>query len=759
MKRKLQRLFTTLLALALVCGLFAGLPRAVFAADTATLKTTIESFDHGGAGSLTAAVSGNTVTVTGAVSGVTNCNLDLNISSGVTVIWKASYTGAVDTIGYSLVAQNGSGTFELASGGLIENTNGASAALSVSPNSGAKTIISGGALRVANAQYTVLCNDSVLEVSGGAVENAGANGIAVMAQHNQTINISGGAITATGTNGVAINIGAMGSGKVNISGGTVESTKYWAIYNESVQTEIIVSGSGAVKANGTNGRAICNSGGSAQITVSGGTVEANEGIALANIVGGTDSKITVSGGTLQATTGFGIGVLETNTTVTVTGGAINATTGAAIGVNAAQNTVVVSGGSVSATTGFGIAVNGKNVTTTVSGGKVSATNQAAIAVNGDNSTVKLSGGLVFAYGQDITGEGNVINMLNGGAPAIGDAAVICAWNKPSGTPTYNAGDQTDLIVAPAGAAATWGKDGAQNGVSYTNGANLGFFPINDITVSAAANAAPTINGPTGLTLYVGYTATSTGVYTIIGNPAPKVEKISGNASILWNDSAKKLEIAAGLPQGTYNVVLKAQNSLGEVEFSFTLMVTEPITYVNPFTDVKETDWFYKDLMYAYSKRLVNGKTATTFAPNDNLTYAEAVKLATCMFQLWDRGSVTLVNGSPLWYSTYVENAKQNGFISQDYDWNAPATRAGYMEIFAKALPLEEINTVADGAIPDVPMTHPQAAAIYKLYRAGIVQGVDAAHTCSPNANIKRNEVATIIARMMDRDARLSFTLE
>ena len=164
---------------------------------------------------------------------------------------------------------------------------------------------------------------------------------------------------------------------------------------------------------------------------------------------------------------------------------------------------------------------------------------------------------------------------------------------------------------------------------------------------------------------------------------------------------------------------------------------------------------------AWEQGLINGKTATLYAPDDNLNYAEAVKLAACMHQLHTTGTVTLANGSPNWYDSYVTYAKNNGIINKDYTWNAQATRAGYMEIFANALPasaLAAINTVPDGSIPDVPMTHPQAAAIYKLYRAGIVQGVDAAHNCDPTSNIKRSEVAAILTRMMNETARIPFSM-
>ena len=180
----------------------------------------------------------------------------------------------------------------------------------------------------------------------------------------------------------------------------------------------------------------------------------------------------------------------------------------------------------------------------------------------------------------------------------------------------------------------------------------------------------------------------------------------------------------------------------------------------PFTDVKTTDWFYNDVKKAYDDGLIDGKTATMFDPSANLTYAQAVKLAACMHQRKLTGMVTLVNGNP-WYSTYVGYAKDNGIISKDYNWNAFATRAGYMEIFANALPagyLPAINNIPDGAIPDVPMTHPQADAIYTLYRAGILQGSDAEHNCYPGNNIKRSEVSAILTRMMDSTARISFTM-
>ena len=186
-----------------------------------------------------------------------------------------------------------------------------------------------------------------------------------------------------------------------------------------------------------------------------------------------------------------------------------------------------------------------------------------------------------------------------------------------------------------------------------------------------------------------------------------------------------------------------------------------------FTDVPESAWYYEDVRLAVETGLVSGKGNNRYAPDDNVTYAETVKLAAVMWMLVNTGSTEFEKSSP-WYQTYVDYARANKIITKDYDWNAAATRANFMDIFSRALPdkpvltgakgLEAINAVADGAIPDVPMTHPQAEAIYKLYRAGIVTGSDKEHNCKPNTNIRRSEVAAILTRMMHAESRQSFTL-
>ena len=185
-----------------------------------------------------------------------------------------------------------------------------------------------------------------------------------------------------------------------------------------------------------------------------------------------------------------------------------------------------------------------------------------------------------------------------------------------------------------------------------------------------------------------------------------------------------------------------------------------ITIENIFIDVTEADWFYNDVLLAVQLGLVNGKSANEYKPNDNLTYAEAIKLAACMHQLYTEGAIRFGKGDP-WYQPYVDYCVANKIIDQTYNYTENATRAGYMTIFAKALPdeaLKAVNRVPDNSIPDVPMGESYSQGIYKLYRAGILQGSDAEHNCKPFDNIKRSEVAAIIARMMFEAKRISFSM-
>ncbi len=258
MKKILKKIGSVFLVL---CMVFTMLPTVAFAADASSLESTIESYT-GGTGSLSASISGSTVTVTGTVTDAAS-PVQLNIDAGVTVIWKASITAVSGYLAY-LIMLSGEGAFEVAEGGTISATSGFAIYHS---SDGGQITVNGGTISATrgNAIYAVGSGDGscTVTVEDGTVTSTG--GGAIKADH---VIVNGGTVSATGNNGCAILAGSSGS-SLTVSGGTVSSTNYYAIdYTYD---------------NGT-------------VTISGGTVTSLSTFHGAIRVHGTGSTVTVSGG-------------------------------------------------------------------------------------------------------------------------------------------------------------------------------------------------------------------------------------------------------------------------------------------------------------------------------------------------------------------------------------------------------------------------------------------------------------------------------
>lgn len=195
-----------------------------------------------------------------------------------------------------------------------------------------------------------------------------------------------------------------------------------------------------------------------------------------------------------------------------------------------------------------------------------------------------------------------------------------------------------------------------------------------------------------------------------------------------------------------------------------------------FQDVKSDAWYYKDVTKAVELGLMNGKGGGLFKPSDLMTEAEALTLAVRLHQGFYPGTedgkpepLPAATGSQRWWEPYFDYAWENNIIPQD-DWDqdvyyeyfeGPATRRNYVNLFARVLTplmLAPVNSIEDGAIPDVGINDDGAAAVYAFYRAGILTGSDAHGHFNPDAYITRAEVATILVRINDDSTRKRFAL-
>ena len=122
----------------------------------------------------------------------------------------------------------------------------------------------------------------------------------------------------------------------------------------------------------------------------------------------------------------------------------------------------------------------------------------------------------------------------------------------------------------------------------------GISTLSSWTIEAIDDGTLRFSGPSVLNLDVGYEATSTDTFTVLGDPVPVVSIVSGNELITWNDATKKLDIAEGLTGGAYQVVLKAENDNGSIELTFTLSILAAPILLDGFYQISsgaDLGWF------------------------------------------------------------------------------------------------------------------------------------------------------------------------
>ena len=225
-------------------------------------------------------------------------------------------------------------------------------------------------------------------------------------------------------------------------------------------------------------------------------------------------------------------------------------------------------------------------------------------------------------------------------------------------------------------------------------------------------------------------------------------------SIMIKDAAGKAVEYIDKGNGTYTFTM----SDGAVTISAMFKLIEPETITLPFTDVRESDWFYEDVLYAYANNLFNGTSATTFSPNTPMSRAMAV---TVLYRLAGSQSVSGAAAfsdvpSGDWYSDAVAWAASlgvvNGVGDGEFSPNGNITRqdlavilARYADIFGIELP--QIRDASDFADADE-ISGYAADAVRELYTSGIVNGKGDG-VFDPKGNATRAEVAAMLHRFAE----------
>lgn len=176
-----------------------------------------------------------------------------------------------------------------------------------------------------------------------------------------------------------------------------------------------------------------------------------------------------------------------------------------------------------------------------------------------------------------------------------------------------------------------------------------------------------------------------------------------------------------------------------------------------FRDVSVRDWFSGNVADAYAMGLMKGTGEETFSPGNNVTLAETVTLAARIHKLYHTGSdafPTYDGGN--WYDPYVDYAREHSIVNTYYNYARPANREEFVHILAQALPQAALENIAGQIAFADESAITYLADVRLLSGAGVINGVrEGGETCfKPAAAITRAEVAAVVARMGQPDARI-----
>lgn len=187
-----------------------------------------------------------------------------------------------------------------------------------------------------------------------------------------------------------------------------------------------------------------------------------------------------------------------------------------------------------------------------------------------------------------------------------------------------------------------------------------------------------------------------------------------------------------------------------ITLSFSTVFADETTESTPFTDVAEDAWYYGVVKEAYERGLIEGKTETLFAPQDDVTGGEFI----VMTLRADAGAVS-ETGELVSIDEAVEQAERNGLISDEDAWtfeaDTPLTREQMMIILYRYMSYKgvsmtesaDLTQFADGG--DVSDYAEEAA--NGLAALGIIEGDGV--NLRPQDPITRAEASAVLIRTLE----------
>ena len=206
----------------------------------------------------------------------------------------------------------------------------------------------------------------------------------------------------------------------------------------------------------------------------------------------------------------------------------------------------------------------------------------------------------------------------------------------------------------------------------------------------------------------------------------------------------------------------------KTKYDFTEKVTKNFTlyakwtekdngeWKNPFTDVKENDWFYDSVKYAYENDLMKGISNTEFAPDSDVTRAMFVTVIYRMENEPQTGKCAFTDvESGSYYENAVAWANENGIVSgiseECFAPNEPITREQMAAIIYRYAAFKgyDITTSSSTSYTDNDNISDYAknAVIWAAEKYVMTGNTDGSF--APKANTTRAQAASVFMRMVE----------
>ena len=343
--------------------------------------------------------------------------------------------------------------------------------------------------------------------------------------------------------------------------------------------------------------------------------------------------------------------------------------------------------------------------------------------------------------------GNRYTSFQDAVDAAGDKATVEVLKNENLTATMSGSSRTITVKNGAGESITVTINGTTKTIEENASVD---FTYTHSSSSGTTRYSVEVRGTTGGTVTASPTRAAKGATVTLTVRADEGYQLDG---LTVTDSKGGTVKLTDKGSGTYTFTMPASKVTVQATF------TQNQSGTLPFTDVKTGDWFYEAVQYVYDKGMMTGVSADRFAPASTTTRGMIV---TILYRLENEPAVSggsaftdVENGA--WYADAVAwaaaNDIVNGTSATTFAPNSPITReqmATMLYRFAQykgmdAVTLQENLTgypdgdqVSDYAIP----------AMNWAVGQGLIAGMENG-TLVPQGSATRAQVATILMRFCE----------